>query len=47
MTISCTAAITKRWANKARLDSPYQPAVSSSIYRNSNPNHRFNARPRR
>ena len=33
-------------ANKARLGNPYQPAVSLAFFRNSNLNHRFDARPR-
>jgi hypothetical protein len=34
------------WANKARLDNPYQPAVSSVFFRNSNLIPRFDARSR-
>jgi hypothetical protein len=32
--------------HKARLGNPYQPAVSSALFRNSNINHRFDARSR-
>ncbi len=36
----------KQEANKARLGNPYQPVVSSVFSRNSNLNHRLDARPR-
>jgi len=36
----------KLMGNKARLGNPYQPAVSAALFRNSNHNLRFGARPR-